>query len=102
LNLNNKENLIIESHFAHFINPKFVDLCFVINRGLNDLKNEYEKRKYIQEKKNDNLEVESFNLCFYEAIENGYKQEQQVFCIKNENIKTVIEKIINKIEINNN
>ncbi len=65
-------NLIIESHFSHFISSKLINLLFIINRDLNSLKLEYEKRNYNKEKIADNLEVESFNLCFYEAEENNY------------------------------
>jgi adenylate kinase len=72
--LRNKKykNIIIESHFAHLIHPELVDILFVVNRDLKLLKHEYEIRKYNTQKIQDNLEVESFNLCFYEAEEAGY------------------------------
>jgi broad-specificity NMP kinase len=67
------KNVIFESHFSHFINYKLVDYLFIINRDLKDLKIEYIKRNYPENKIKDNLEVESFNLCFYEALKNGYE-----------------------------
>lgn len=71
----NKENVIIEGHFAHDLNSDLVDKLIIISRPLNLLKEEYEKRGYNLTKINENLEVESFNLCFYESIENGYGEE---------------------------
>ena len=71
------ESVIFEGHFAHFIDPKLIDVLFVINRDLKELKREYERRDYNLRKQQDNLEVESFNLCFYEAIEEGYLVESE-------------------------
>lgn len=96
-NLN--KNIIFEGHFAHFINPDLVDFLFVINRDLKLLKEEYKKRGYNTQKIEDNLEVESFNLCFYEAIEEGYREEKQVFVIdNNSNLNSSLNKIIKVIE----
>lgn len=90
-----EENLILEGHFAHFLNPDLVDFLFVINRDLGELKVEYKKRDYNEQKIKDNLEVESFNLCFYEAIEEGFKEENQVFAIEN---NKSLEEIVKNIE----
>lgn len=89
------KNVIIESHFAHFISHKLVDRAFIINRNLKELKEEYEKRNYNENKIKDNLEVETLNLCFYEAIENGY-EEGQVFSVEN---NSTMEHLIEKISI---
>lgn len=75
---NQKKDIILEGHFAHFINPEFVDFLFIINRDLVELKQEYKTRKYNKQKIEDNLEVESFNLCFYEALEEGYMESGTV------------------------
>ena len=91
------KNIILESHFAHFINPKLVDILFIINRDLKELKIEYKNRKYNIQKIKDNLEVESFNLCFYEALEEGYTEEKQVFTINNNtNLEDLIKILQNK------
>jgi broad-specificity NMP kinase len=87
-----------------------VDYLFVINRDLKILEKVYSERKYNENKVRDNLETESFNLCFYEAIENGFresnqgdvtdnsKNDGQVFTIENkDSIDEVIETIKNKI-----
>jgi len=95
---NKTEDLVIEGHFAHFLDPQIIDLLIVITRDLSELKEVYQKRGYNQQKIQDNLEVESFNLCFYEGIEQGYKEEKQIFAIENNsNIDEIIEKIINVI-----
>ena len=91
-----KKNLILESHFVHFINPKLVDFLFIINRNLKELKKEYKIRNYNSQKTKDNLEVEAFNLCFYEGIDEGYEEEKQIFCLKNEKF---LDDLIDKIEL---
>lgn len=92
------KNVVVEGHFAHFFKSELVDLLFVINRGLKDLKKEYENRNYNEQKIKDNLEVESFNLCFYEAEEEGY-DESQVFCLNNdEDLKDLRNKVLRKIK----
>ena len=90
--------LILEGHFSQFINPKLVDLCIVINRDLTELKKVYLKREYSEDKIKDNLECESFNLFFYEAVENGF-DEKKVKVVDNE--KSLIDcsnKILNFIK----
>lgn len=69
-------NLIFEGHFSHLLSPEFVDFIIIINRDLKDLKAEYLKRKYNEQKIKDNLECESFNVCFYEAEEEGFSEKQ--------------------------
>jgi len=91
---NSNKNLILEGHFAHFLNPEYVDYLFVVNRDLEELQKEYNNREYNDQKAKDNLEVESFNLCFYEAIEEGFEEEKQVFCLDNDtNLADLVEKI---------
>lgn len=97
-------DLILESHFAHFINPELVDYLFVINRDQKDLERVYDDRGYDFDKTRDNLEAENFNVCFYEAIEEGYKETTedgelgQVFSVQNDfEISEVINDIMEKI-----
>lgn len=72
----NKKDVILEGHFAHLLNPEFVDILIIINRDLKELFNEYKRRGYNELKIQQNLEVESLNVCFYEAEEEGYKENQ--------------------------
>ncbi len=121
--IKDKKNVIIESHFSHFINPELVDYLIILNRDLRDLKKEYMKRGYNKKKIEDNLEVESFNLCFYEAIENGFgeeinskdlimdsinlnnqikKNKSKIYSIENSNeIQIIIDKIIKDLKLSN-
>ncbi|MCA9460062.1 MAG: AAA family ATPase [Nanoarchaeota archaeon] len=92
------KTVVLEGHFAHFFKSDLVDLLFVINRDLRELKKEYVKRHYNEQKIKDNLEVESFNLCFYEAEEEGY-DTSQIFCLNNDgDLEDLRDKIIRKIE----
>ncbi|NQZ85476.1 MAG: dephospho-CoA kinase [Nanoarchaeales archaeon] len=97
LKLKNKEfgdNAILEGHFAHFINPELISRLIIIGKDLKQLKQIYKDRKYNEQKIKDNLEVESFNLCFYESLEEGYKEGKQVFLVENnETIQDTIDKI---------
>jgi len=90
------KDLILEGHFAHFINPELVDILFVIGRDLEALKKEYVARGYNEQKIADNLEAESFNICFYEAIEEGYEEEKQAFLVVNGG---EVEDVVRKMKI---
>lgn len=103
---NRDRNLILEGHFSHLINPKYVDYLFIINRSLKELESVYKERGYNDQKIKDNLECESFNLCFYEGIEEGYEigsaegenDGENIFCLVNNNdIDDLVKKIENKI-----
>ena len=98
---NKKEkNLILEGHFSHYLNPSLVDFLIIINRNLQELQLVYKKRGYNEQKIKDNLEVESFNLCFYEGLEEGYKEEKQIRCFENNgNLDEIIENILNVISM---
>jgi adenylate kinase len=99
LDLKNKKfgnNVVLEGHFSHFINPELIDKLIVIGRDLKQLKQTYKDRKYNEQKIADNLEVESFNLCFYEAIDEGYTQGKQVFLVENNG---TLQDCIDKIKV---
>ena len=98
--LQNKNSLIIESHFSHFLNPKLIDILFVITRNLKDLRLEYKKRKYNFKKIEENLDVEKLNLCFYESFENGFSKKK-VFLIENLEISSLIKQILLNLKKNN-
>ena len=91
-----KRDLILESHFAHFISPDLVDYLFIINR---------DQRGYDFDKIRDNLEAENFNVCFYEAIEQGYEETSEdekpghFFAVQNDfEISEVLNDIMEKIK----
>ena len=100
-NLNPKDNLIIEGHFSHFINPILIKYCFVLNRCQKNLIEEYKKRKYDKKKIDENLLCENMNIIFYEAIENGFVENENLFLIENNlNVEKVVDKIYKEITFN--
>lgn len=90
-------SLVVESHFAHLINPKLVDILVIVNRDLEELKREYKKREYNSQKIKENLEVESFDLCFFEAEEEGYEPEQFIKIENDEDIEDLQRRVVKKI-----
>lgn len=70
---NDLKGIIIDSHLSHYINPKYVDLCFVTECDIKILKKRLTKRKYSPQKIRDNLDSEIFKICRTEAKESGHK-----------------------------
>lgn len=68
-----KKSLVIDSHLAHYLPKKYVDLCIITKCNLKELKDRLKKRKYSKSKIDENLQVEIFDLCFNEAKELGHK-----------------------------
>ncbi len=95
------KNVILEGHFSHFIDSLKVDVLFVIGRDSKLLKEEYVKRGYNQKKISENLQVENFNLSFFEAIENGFVDKKNLFYVdNNQNIEKTVEEILKLIYLN--
>ena len=69
---NSGENLVIDSHLAHYIPEKYVDLCIITKCNLKELNKRLKKRKYSKEKVRENLDSEIFDICLNEAIEKGH------------------------------
>ena len=68
-----KGSLIIDSHFSHYINPKYVNLCIVTKCNLKELKKRLSKKKYHKAKIDENLQVEIFDIILTEALEMKHK-----------------------------
>ncbi len=66
---NSKNNLILDSHLSHYLQKKYVDLCYITKCDLKILKKRLEKRKYSKEKIRENLDAEIFDVCLTEALE---------------------------------
>lgn len=86
------KNVILEGHFSHLLSPDFVDVLIIVNRDTKELYDEYVSRGYNEKKIQDNLEVENFNVCFYEAEEEGYVDSQFIVIENNEELE--IEEIV--------
>ncbi|MBI4151557.1 AAA family ATPase [Candidatus Woesearchaeota archaeon] len=71
-----KENdtpLVIDSHIAHHLSPKIVDLCVVLTySNLKTLQRRLQRRGYSREKVRENLDAEIFQICQVEAVEKGH------------------------------
>ncbi|MBI2666115.1 adenylate kinase family protein [Candidatus Woesearchaeota archaeon] len=88
--LKQKNNLIFDSHVAHLLPKKLVDLCIVLTcSDLKLLQRRLQKRKYSKAKVEENLQVEIFQTCLEEAKEKGQKllvfdaaKEKIVLCFK--------------------
>ncbi len=96
--LEDKDDVIVESHFSHFINPKYIDLLIVLNRDLSKLVREYKKRGYNETKIKDNLEAEAFNICYIEALEEGYPEEKIEVIENNSTKEELLERVLNLIK----
>lgn len=91
------KNVVLEGHFAHLLDPTFVDKLVIINRDLEELKEVYEKRGYNEQKISDNLEVETFNVCFYEAEEEGYGEHQFIVLENDCDLPSMVKRILKKL-----
>jgi len=67
------ENLVIESHMSHFVDPELVDLCIITKCELKTLEKRLKNKGYNKEKVRENLDCEIFDICLNEAKENGHK-----------------------------
>jgi len=68
-------DLVIDSHLAHYLDPKYVDVCYITKCNIKELKERLEKRKYSKEKIEENIEVEIMDVCYNEALERKHKVE---------------------------
>lgn len=66
--------LIIDSHVAHYLPSKMVDLCVVLTQSnLKKLKKRLEQRGYGRNKVRENLDAEIMQVCLAEAQEQGHR-----------------------------
>ncbi|MBW2999138.1 AAA family ATPase [Candidatus Woesearchaeota archaeon] len=68
-----KEDLVIDSHLAHFLPKEYVSQVFVTKCNLKELKKRLEARDYSKKKIRENLDAEIFDVCLNEAKELGHK-----------------------------
>lgn len=69
-----KRGLIVDTHIAHYLPSKLVDLCFVLTcSDLKELQRRLEKRNYSQNKIQENVQAEIFQVCGEEAKERRHK-----------------------------
>lgn len=68
-----KQSLVIDSHLAHYIPHKYVDLCVITKCSLKKLLRRLKKRKYSKKKIRENMDAEILDVCLLEAILNKQK-----------------------------
>jgi len=68
-----EKGIIIDSHLAHYLPKKYVDLCIVTKCNLKMLKKRLEKRGYTRNKVRENLDCEIFDVCLTEAKKQRHK-----------------------------
>ena len=67
------KGLIVDSHIAHLLPKKLVDLCIVlICSDLKKLEKRLKARNYSKKKIRENLDAEIFQICLVEAEEKGH------------------------------
>jgi adenylate kinase len=69
-----EKGLIIDTHIAHYLPSKMVNLCIVTRcSNLKELERRLKRRKYPLAKIRENLDCEIFQVCLGEALERGHK-----------------------------
>ncbi len=69
-----KRGLVVDSHIAHLLPKRLVDLCIVLTcSNLKELQRRLKKRKYSVRKIRENLDAEIFQVCLMEAKERRHK-----------------------------
>lgn len=67
-------NLIIDSHIAHLLPQKMVDVCIIVTcSDLKKLKTRLQQRRYSPAKIKENLEAEIFQVCLMEAQQKKHR-----------------------------
>jgi adenylate kinase len=64
--------LVIDSHLAHYVPAKHIDLCVVTKCDLKRLRKRLKLRKYNEKKVEENMQCEIFDVCLNEAREAGH------------------------------
>ncbi|MEK6968944.1 MAG: AAA family ATPase [Nanoarchaeota archaeon] len=86
--------LVIDSHVAHLLPKKIVDLCVILTcSNLKKLENKLRQRKYSKKKIRENLDAEIFQVCLMEANEQGHKVLVFDVC-KDKNIVKKIKRLL--------
>ena len=79
---NGHDSYLFDSHLAHYLPNKAVDLCIVTKCDLRELKKRLEERGYSKYKIRENLDAEIFDVCLVEAME---EQEHDVLVVDTTN-----------------
>ena len=83
--------IIFEGHFSHIYSP--ADKVIVFRCDPNELRNRLSKRKYNQEKIEENVEAEIMDVCIVEAIQKHGIEKVHEIQTDNTTIETIISDI---------
>lgn len=99
--LKNARNFILDGILSYYLPKDLVDLCIVTKCKIELLYKRLKIRGYKENKINENLQAEIFNVCYEEAI----SRHKNVFVIHTDDINTFNDefnkliKIINKLKL---
>ncbi|MBI4148865.1 adenylate kinase family protein [Candidatus Woesearchaeota archaeon] len=88
-----ERSLIIDSHLAHFLSPRIVDIVIITVCDIKTLHQRLQKRGYNQLKIRENLDAEIFDTCYTEAQEMGHTRILRVDTTRRPPIHTLAQKI---------
>ncbi len=63
---------VVESHLAHFIDPKYVETCVILKCNPKELRKRLKKRGWNEKKIEENVEAEIMDIILEEAREIGH------------------------------
>ena len=61
--------VIIDSHLSHYLPKKYVDFFIITKCAIKELSRRLKNKKYHQNKIQENLQAEIFDICYNEAVE---------------------------------
>lgn len=64
-----KESLVIDSHLSHELPKEYVDECYVMRTPIQELKRRLQERNYSEEKIQENVDAEIFEVILTEVKE---------------------------------
>ena len=67
------QKAVIDSHLAHLLSPKIVEVCIVTRCELKELYRRLKNKGYAKKKIEENMECEIMEVCLQEAREQGHK-----------------------------
>ena len=67
------KGIIIDSHLSHYLPRKYVDFCIVTKCDVKELNKRLKRKKFNENKIQENLQSEIFDICYNEALESGHK-----------------------------
>jgi adenylate kinase len=71
--LDKVKGMVIDSHLAHFLPRKYVNLCIITTTSTKNIYKRLKKRKYSKSKISENIEAEIMKVILEEAMAKKHK-----------------------------